>query len=393
MNHGSRLIRHCLTLLTFAASLWLAPTAAQAQTQSQPMTSPNSDVTRQELANFDRFLDSHPELAEQIRANPSLVNNDEFVENHSDLANFLQSHPGVREEITENPNAFMHKEQRFDRREDQDRDQDRDRDRDRDQDRNFQRNDSDVTHRELRNMDAFLDSHPEIAEQLRKNPALVDDKDFVSHHPELKEFLANHPGVREEFRENPNGFMRQEEGFDRREDNRFDRDVTHRELRNMDQFLDQHPEIAEQLQKNPSLVDDKKFVSHHPELQEFLASHPGVREEIRENPNAFMREEEGFDANHRGMRGDRDVTRRELSSFGEFLEDHNKISEELTKNPTLAKNEEFLENHPALRDYLQSHPRVQEELNENPQQFVKSAQQFSTTKPPSSKVLTEPKSK
>jgi hypothetical protein len=64
--------------------------------------------------------------------------------------------------------------------------------------------------------------------------------------------------------ENPNAFMHQEERFDRREEQGRDNDVTRRELANMDRFMDSHPEIAEQLRKDPSLVDNRQFVQNHP---------------------------------------------------------------------------------------------------------------------------------
>jgi len=156
----------------------------------------------------------------------------------------------------------------------------------------------------------------------------------------------------------------------------------------LDRFLDSHPEIAEQLRKNPSLVNKKEFVEDHPALQQFLSQHPGVREEFRENPTAFMQQEQRFDAREGTMvRRDGDVTRGELSSFNEFLEGHSNIAGELSKNPSLVKNEEYLENHPALRDYLKAHPQVREELTENPQSFLKMAQpspampMHQTTKP------------
>jgi YHS domain-containing protein len=107
--------------------------------------------------------------------------------------------------------------------------------------------------------------------------------------------LQNHPGVREEFKENPNAFMRQENRYDRHEDDRDhdrrDGDTTRRELASMDRFMDGHPEIAEQLRKNPSLINNREFVENHPALQEYLQSHPEVREEFKENPKAFMRQE------------------------------------------------------------------------------------------------------
>jgi len=316
----------------------------------------DNDVTRRELAEMDRFMDSHPEIAEQLRKDPSLVDNRQFVQNHPALQRFLADHPGVREEYKENPNAFMHQEERFDRRED-----------------------NDVTRRELANMDRFMDSHPEIAERLRKDPRLIDNKEFVANHPALQSFLADHPGVREQFKEHPYAFMRDEERYDRRGARDQDFDVNRQELARMDRFLDSHPEVAEQLRKDPGLVDNKQFVANHPALQSFLAEHQTIAELYREHPDAFMREEDRFDRNENsGMRGDRDVTRGELAGFNEFLGSHNRIADELSKNPSLANNQDYLENHPELKSYLQAHPQVHEELSGNPQTFLQSTQQFNT---------------
>src|SRR5215475_6733306 len=79
---------------------------AVAQT-APAQNAPDHDTTRGELLSFDNFLDQHREIAEQLRKNPSLVNNEEFVKNHPALLTYLQDHPGVREEFTENPNGFM----------------------------------------------------------------------------------------------------------------------------------------------------------------------------------------------------------------------------------------------------------------------------------------------
>lgn len=432
--------RQWLATLALGTITWAAPAVAQSQSTTQP--DQDSALTRQQLVDFDQFLDQHPEVSHDIRNNPSLVNNEEFVENHPSLQQFLQRHPEVREDLNQNPNAIMRQEQRFDRREDRQAERNGDRDLTRGElanlnvfldnhpeiaeqlrkdpalvnDRKFvaghpalqqflaqhsqvqeelrenpgafmsaearfdQREDAQGRHAELANLDRFLDRHPEIAEQVRRNPSLVADNKWVSAHPELQQFLAQHPRVADELRENPNAFMSSEQRFDQREDmrqNTRDRDISRTELANMDRFMDNHPEIAEQLRKNPSLVDDKRFVNSHPELQQFLDQHPGVREEYKENPNAFMRDEQRFDRREDPRFGhDRDVTHGELSSFHEFLEGHGGISSELSKNPSLAKNEEFLENHAELQTYLQSHPQVREELNEHPDTFFKSAQTF-----------------
>src|SRR5260370_12138570 len=112
-------------------------------------------------------------------------------------------------------------------------------------------------------MDRFMDSHPEIAEQLRRAPSLVNNKKFVNNHPDLQQFLAQHPGVREEYTENPNGFMRQEQRFDRREDHAREGDATMRQLSNMHRRINSHPHNAAQIQRDPTLLTNKQIVDKH----------------------------------------------------------------------------------------------------------------------------------
>ena len=114
--------------------------------------------------------------------------------------------------------------------------------------------DRDANREELATFDRFLDSHREIADQLKKDPSLADNREFLTNHPALQTYLQDHPAVREAIRQNPDAVMRAEDRLDRRDDNR-DRDANRAELTNFDRFLDSHREIAEQVRKNPSLVD------------------------------------------------------------------------------------------------------------------------------------------
>lgn len=72
-------------------------------------------------------------------------------------------------------------------------------------------------------------------------------------------------------------------------------DLTKQEIKTWDSFLDSHPKIAEDLQKDPQRVNDPGFVSSHPELQSFLSNHPGVREELKENPSKVMNRENKYE--------------------------------------------------------------------------------------------------
>jgi dsDNA-binding SOS-regulon protein len=364
--------RSWLATLALTTLIWVAPGRAQSPstTPQNPSTTPqsNDDLVRWQLANFDQFLDNHPEVSDQLRKNPALVDDKQFVANHPALQQYLAQHPEIRSDIEQNPRAVMHQEQQYERTEDRDR--------------------NGITRTEVAAMDHFLDQHPEIAEQLRKNPKLIDDSKWVGNHPELQQYMAEHPTMRREFDEHPDAFMRDENRFDHQTDRP---DITRGELARMDQFLDKHPEIAEQLKKDPKLIDDQKWVANHPELQKFMKEHPEVRQQFDEHPYAFMRDENRYDRWE--DRRDEDTGRGQLSSFHNFLEGHSTIAADISKNPTLATNDEYLQNHTELQAYLQANPEVKEQLNQNPQSFIKSAQATTGTTTPGTapKTTTMPK--
>jgi phage-related protein len=344
-----------------------AQNPVQDNDNKRPSQNRDNSLQRPEVARFNEFLDSHQEIAEQLRKNPSLANNQEFLQSHPALRTYLQDHPEISQQLKENPDAFMREEGRFGR----------------DADR-ADRNDRDTNRRELANFNQFLDSHRETAERLRKDPSLVNNQQFLKDHTALQSYLQDHPAVRQEIKENPDAFMREEDRFGRDTDraDRNDRDTSRRELANFSQFLDSHRETAERLRRDPSLVDNQQFLKDHTALQSYLQDHPAVRQEIKESPDAFMQQEARYEHHdrdedmNRDWRGGRDTSNGHFASFGEFLGAHSNIAEQISKDPSLVKNQEYLQNHPELQAYLNSHPAVRHDLMADPQGFVKSAQQF-----------------
>jgi hypothetical protein len=231
----------------------------------------------------------------------------------------------------------------------------------------------DITRREVADMNDFLMKHPEIAEQLKKDPSLIDNRQWVDNHPSLRDYLHEHPHVAETFRSNPNLFMRDEDRMARGEGG-FG--ISRRDVVDMNDFLVHHPEIAEQLRKDPSLIDKRKWVSEHPALQEYMKTHPEVAAEFRSNPNAFMRDEDRYDqaGDHNQLsatnRGEHN--RGEMTSFGQFLGGHSSVASELSSNPSLANNKEYLANHPELNEYLKAHPTMSQQLAADPQAVMSS---------------------
>jgi hypothetical protein len=232
--------------------------------------------------------------------------------------------------------------------------------------------DGDITRRDVADMDHFLDEHPEIAQQLRKDPSLIDNRQWVANHPALQEYLQNHPQISATFRANPNLFMRDEERYDRQTS---DRNISRRDIVEMDRFLDAHPEIAEQLKKDPSLIDNRQWVANHPALQEYLKTHIDVSASFRAHPDQFMRDEDRYNENGDHFAGNRmnaDDRNHEMTGFGHFLGDHSKIAADLSSDPTLATNRDYLSSHPELNDYLQAHPTVNQQLSADPQGVMSS---------------------
>jgi hypothetical protein len=83
----------------------------------RPANAQRTDINRQEMDNFDRFLDAHPQIRGELTQNPQLVNDPRYLQSHGELREFLASHNGVREELREYPGAFMRQENKQEARE------------------------------------------------------------------------------------------------------------------------------------------------------------------------------------------------------------------------------------------------------------------------------------
>ena len=246
----------------------------QATTTQDRQAAPSDDITHRDLAQFDQFLDSHREDAEQLRKTPSLINDPQFLQSHPELNAYLQEHPSVKQEISERPDTFMRLEDSYNRDPNA---------RDRDaggQDRNTGRRDE-------ANLGRFLDGHREIAEQIRKDPSLLDNRNFVQSHPALQTYLQDNPGVRDQLRQDPNTFTQQAEIHDR-DSNLRGHDAMNDRMAGFGGFLGSHSDIQRDLSRDPSKVKDHEYVQNHAELNTYLNAHPDVRNDLMANPQSFV---------------------------------------------------------------------------------------------------------
>ena len=322
---------------------------------------------RSEMAQFDAFLDAHADIDAQLRANPSLLKNEEFLETHPQLQSFISRHPQVQTQVMQNPSLLMERERRFDANES----------------RRTANPNPDVTRQQVSTMDQFLDKNQNVDRDLRRNPGLINNSDYLQQHPELQTFLNQHPDVKEEIAENPRYFMQREDRFDAQEQGRRganpNPDLTRQEVASLDQFLDSHPDVDKTLRANPWLIRIAEYLREHPELQTFLDQHPELKEESAETPKYLMQREQQFDARERGGRGvnpNPDLTRQQVAALDQFLDRHPDVDQTLSKNPWLIRNAEYLREHPELQTFLNQHPELKEESAETPKYLMQREKQF-----------------
>ncbi len=279
---------------------------------------PNPDLTQGEVASTDQFLDAHPDIEKQLEANPSLINNAKYLNDHPQLRDYLNNHAQVREEFTENPSYFMRRENQFE-----------------------------GSQGDVATMDAYLDKHRDEARDLNAYPARVNDSDYLAHHKDLEAFLKKHPDVREEFTHNPSAFMHQESTFDA--------------CAQMDDFLDSHKNVGKDLDQNPASVKDADYLDHHKDLKNFLAKNPGVSDQFQDNPSAFMDREKRFEADRK-----MDV----------YLSNHKNVSKDLQKNPDNVKDANYLDHHKDLKELMDKNPELAQAAQNDPSGFMQEQMKF-----------------
>ena len=151
----------------------------------------------------------------------------------------------------------------------------------------------------------FLESHPQIKSDLKKDPGLVNNPEYVEKHPAFKEFYGKHPEVQGELKENAPEFMRREEwGFRHQEKYEHSearwRNAQNREREesNMDKYMDKHPNVEKKLEEHPGRANNPEFLKNHPGFAHFEETHPGVERQMQNHPRKFMNGQQNYDRSH-----------------------------------------------------------------------------------------------
>jgi hypothetical protein len=98
------LVAACLLLLSGAA----VPGKAQDW---------DNDTTWREVRSFDRFLDTHHEVAEEVWHHPNVVRKEKWCYRHPEFEEWARYHPRAAEELRESPRRFMNRVRDFERHE------------------------------------------------------------------------------------------------------------------------------------------------------------------------------------------------------------------------------------------------------------------------------------
>lgn len=130
-------------------------------------------------------------------------------------------------------------------------------------------------------MEHYLTNHPRVADELHNNPSLINDPQWLAQHPQVNNWMNKHPDVKQNAVGNPNEFVHHTE----RETLNKDRAA----MNGTDKFLASHPDVAKQLNQNPSLIDNPQFRADHPQLNNYLKEHPGVADEWKNHPEWFAK--------------------------------------------------------------------------------------------------------
>jgi hypothetical protein len=104
-----------------------------------------------------------------------------------------------------------------------------------------------------------------------------------------------------------------------REDRRSSTQLSERDQRSFERFLDSHDETAQELYRNPDLVKNERFLKGHSALSNWLDDHQDAAEIIQANPRAVIWRERGTTERERST-GEREREERQPTP-GETLRD------------------------------------------------------------------------
>jgi hypothetical protein len=220
-----------------------------------------------------------------------------------------------------------------------------------------------ISEADLQSFEEYLDSHWQVADELYRNPELINDRVYVRKNPSLRRWLVTHPRAARAIRTNPHAVLWHER--DSRDDEGARQELSDEDLRSWEEFLDAHEAIARELYRNPDLLKDANYIRRNQELDDWLYSHRRAARIITANPREYARRGEDSSS------GDtRPLTAEEVREFERFLDREWEIANALYREPELVNSREFLRDNPTLANWLREHPRMARAVRERPREYL-----------------------
>jgi hypothetical protein len=126
------------------------------------------------LREFDRFLDHHPLIEDELRLNPSSLANGEYLEKNAELRSFLETTPNALLAVRHYPHYFVFRAL-------------------------LRQAGAPLKYSEIAQLREFFERHAELERDLAQRPELIRDLPFLNAHHSFRQFLAEHPPLNRVF--------------------------------------------------------------------------------------------------------------------------------------------------------------------------------------------------
>jgi hypothetical protein len=150
---------------------WITLARAEESSPAPAPFPPKSlSAVRRALREFDRFLDHHPLLEDQLRLDPDLIADQAFLAKTPELRDFLSMNPNVGEGLKAYPRYFLNRGL-------------------------LRQASAPVSFRELAAFKDLFQQQPELQRELTENPELIRDRAYRESHAALRDCLLQHPAL------------------------------------------------------------------------------------------------------------------------------------------------------------------------------------------------------
>jgi hypothetical protein len=101
-----------IKVLLLSATLAVFALPIVAQVSESTAESSDAKETAKSFNDFDHYLSQHEEVREQIKANPSLLNDPGYLSKHPELQKFETEHPDFTKAVQADPNRVTRRANR-----------------------------------------------------------------------------------------------------------------------------------------------------------------------------------------------------------------------------------------------------------------------------------------